>query len=138
MGKILRAIPMMLIPAVIYGAFALSLGDAGLRASMATVAVSMTLPSGAEWTITNGYGLVILAAGCLFFEILKSTRPSGSAIVENMLAFLAFTGFLILFLLQPAFGTIEFFLVMIMTLLDFLAGAVVMIFMARRDVAFTH
>jgi hypothetical protein len=135
MGNYLRAIPLMLIPAALYGALVLTVGEPSLRPFLAETLFSMMLPSGAEWVVTRGYGLVILAAGCLFIEIIKSTRPTGSAIAENILAFLSFAGFIVLFLLIPSFGTIEFFLIMIMTLLDFLAGAIVMIFVARRDVA---
>lgn len=135
MGSYLRAIPLMLVPAGLYGALVVTVGELSLRPFLAETLFSMILPSGAEWLVTRGYGLVILSAACLFVEIIKSTRPTGSAIAENILAFLSFTGFIVLFLLIPPFGTIEFFLIMIMTLLDFLAGAIVMIFIARRDVA---
>jgi hypothetical protein len=40
------------------------------------------------------------------------------------------------FLLHPAFATSAFFLIMIMSLLDVLAGVVVTIVSARRDVEF--
>jgi hypothetical protein len=43
---------------------------------------------------------------------------------------------LILFLLVPGFGTTEFFLIMLMSILDFMAGAIVMVNAAKRDVGF--
>jgi hypothetical protein len=43
---------------------------------------------------------------------------------------------LIEFLLHPAFATTTFFLIMVMSLLDVLAGVVVTIVSARRDVDF--
>jgi hypothetical protein len=45
---------------------------------------------------------------------------------------------LVEFLLHPAFATSVFFLIMIMSLLDVLAGVVVTIVSARRDVDFAH
>ena len=40
-----------------------------------------------------------------------------------------------LFLIMPAFGTATFFLIMLMTLMDTLAGFIITIVAARRDLA---
>ncbi|MGE3582891.1 MAG: hypothetical protein AB7J28_15925, partial [Hyphomonadaceae bacterium] len=57
--------------------------------------------------------------------------------VDPVHSFLHFTISQILFLLVRAFGTTEFFLILFFMLVDFIAGAIVMILVARRDVGFT-
>jgi hypothetical protein len=138
MLAVLHGFPLLFLPAALYAAFAYAMGDASFREYLAAPAFALTLPSGAEWLVTHGHALTIFAATCLFFEIIKSTRPKGAAIVENALACLGFAACLVLFLLTPEFGTIEFFLITSMLLVDFMAGAIVMIYVARRDIAFTH
>lgn len=130
----IRTVPLLILPLLLYTAFAMAGGTAGQ--SMAAPFFQMTLPSGAEWTLTRGHIATLFAALILFFEIVKSTRPTGAALVENVLSFLLFTISLILFLLVRAYGTTEFFLLLFFMLIDFIAGAIVMILVARRDVGF--
>jgi hypothetical protein len=79
-----------------------------------------------------------MLAGCLFVEIIKATSTHRLVIVENGLAVLCFTVSLIAFLLWPAFGANEFFLITGMILLDFIASFIVMTISARRDVTFSQ
>lgn len=133
-----RLFPLLIVPALFYAAIALPQSPEALRTALAGEMFAITLPSGAVLVMTLGYAFVIFAAVTLFIEIVKSTRPTNLAIAENGLSFAAFVLALILFLIAPAFGTIEFFLIMVMMMLDFLAGAIVMIFVARRDIAYEH
>lgn len=135
MITIVRAIPLLLIPALLYAAVALTMDHASVRASLDQTLFAMTLPSGALWEMTRGHGLLMLGAACLFIEIVKSTSANTTALVENGLAFGLFVVALILFMLNQVFGTQEFFLIMIMMLLDFMCGFVVMTITARRDVS---
>jgi hypothetical protein len=136
MTQILRAIPLLVFPALLYAAVALTMDPSAVRASLDQTFFVETLPSGAIFSVTRGYAFVMLAAGLLFLEVIKSTSASRWALVENGLAFFAFTVAFIFFLLNPAFGTIEFALIMVMMLVDFMAGFIVMTISARRDVAF--
>ncbi len=77
-----------------------------------------------------GFGLIML-----FFELLKSTQIAQSSIVNHALSLVVFVAGLIEFLLLPQFATSTFFFLMIMALLDVLAGFIVTIATARRDVA---
>ncbi|MEQ1818890.1 MAG: hypothetical protein ABL871_09790 [Terricaulis sp.] len=106
-----------------------------IRASLDQIFLSLNLPSGAIFTVTRGHALTMLAAGLLFIEVVKSTSTSTASLVENGLAFVVFIVAFIFFLLNPAFGTIEFALIMAMMLIDFMAGFVVMTISSRRDVA---
>jgi len=132
----LRAVPLLVFPAIMYAAVAMTMDPAGVRGSLDQIFLSLTLPSGANFVVTRGHGLTMLAAGMLFLEIIKSTHANTAALVENGLAFVAFVIAFILFLLNPAFGTIEFALIMVMMLVDFMAGFIVMTVSSRRDVAF--
>lgn len=138
MALFFRAMPLLIIPALIYAAMATALGDDAMRASMATPAIVLGLPSGAEWVANRGHLIVFLGAFLLFIEILKSTQATAVSMVENGLALLVFAFALGLFLLVPAYGTMEFFLIMSMMLLDFMASAIVMMFVARRDVVYNN
>jgi len=134
-NQVLRAIPLLLIPTLLYAAVALASG-ADTRASLDQNFISFALPSGALFEITRGHALTLLAALMLFIEICKSTSTSRWALFENGLAFLIFTGALVFFLLNAAFGTIEFALIMVMMAIDFVSGFIVMTVSARRDVSF--
>jgi len=132
----LRAIPLLVLPALLYAAVALTMDPATVRTSLNEVFFNTYLPSGALFAVTRGQGVVMLAAGMLFLEIIKSTSVSRWALFENGLAFVAFTIAFIFFLLNAAFGTIEFALITVMMLVDFMAGFIVMTVSARRDVSF--
>jgi hypothetical protein len=136
MSQVLRAIPLLVLPALLYAMVAVTMQQEEVRASLNQVFFNTYLPSGALFVVTRGYGLVMLAAGLLFLEIVKSTSVSRWALVENVLAFLAFVVAFSMFLLHSSFGTIEFALIKIMMLVDFMAGFIVMTISARRDVAF--
>lgn len=137
MAVLFRATPFLIFPALLYAAVALTMDHANVRASLNEPFFQMLLPSGALFVVTRGYGFVMLAAFLLFIEVVKSTRATGTALVENSLAFVCFTIAFILFLLHPAFGTIEFALIMSMMLIDFMAGFIVMAITARRDTVMT-
>jgi hypothetical protein len=133
MGSLFRMIPLLVFPMLLYAAVAMTMDPAVVQSSLNEPFFSATLPSGAVFIVSRGYGFVILAAGLLFIEVIKSTSATKSALIENGLAFLLFTFAFILFLLNPSFGTIEFALIMIMMLIDFMAGFVVMAITSRRD-----
>jgi hypothetical protein len=103
------------------------LDDVWLRVPMA---------SGVEWSIAFGEVMVLLSILLLFIELLKSTSTGSAAIFNHALSMLVFIICLVEFLLHPAFATSVFFIIMVMALLDVLAGVVVTIIAARRDVEF--
>lgn len=132
----IRSLPMLAIPTIIYALIAIPTGYDGVRSVLDAILFSVTLPSGDVWSPQWGHLLMSVAWIMLFAEIVRSAQPGTSAMVENALALLLFTTQLVLFLLVPGFGTVDFTMLMGMTLLDFSAGAIVMIFSARRDVQY--
>ena len=91
------------------------------------------LPSGAAVFFKAGYIFVVAGLVALFFEILKAARASTSIILDHMLSTATFVVALIEFILVPFCGTVAFFLIMVMTLIDVVAGFSVSILGARRD-----
>jgi hypothetical protein len=131
-----RAIPLLVIPTLLYTGMAVGLGDEGMRQMLAAQAFSIRLPSGADLQAPRGTLLLGLAAFTLGLEIVKAARPTASAIAENMLAILLFSVSLSLFLLVPAFGTLEFFLITMMQMLDFAASAILMIMVSHKSIVY--
>jgi hypothetical protein len=127
-------IPLLVLPALFYSATAAPHGALEVNAYLAESAISIGMSGGGQWIITHGHMITLLGIFCLFIEIVKSVRPSAKALIDNALSIVVFIICMILFLLVPGYGTTEFFLIMLMALLDFMAGAVVMVFTARRTV----
>ncbi|WP_135212524.1 hypothetical protein [Vitreimonas flagellata] len=142
MGAIFNVFPLILIPVLTYnvwafGATAAESGDgAGVRRHLNTPWLEIPMASGAEWVVTFGDVMVLLALILLFVELLKSTSTGTAAIFNHALSMLVFIICLVEFLLHPAFATSAFFIILVMALLDVLAGVVVTIISARRDVEF--
>jgi len=132
-------LPLMAIPIVIYnimawaGATFATAEELSLRLNEPFQTVQMA--SGAEWTITPGSALLAVALITLFFELLKSTGIGRAAIMNHALSMVLFIICLIEFLMFEAFATSVFFLIMLMALMDVMAGFIVTIASARRDFA---
>jgi hypothetical protein len=147
MGAIFNVFPLILIPVLIYNIIAFAGGNGkAVRDGLADRWFSMPMASSepdaygvaqtVQWVVSSGDMLILIALGLLFIELLKSTSTGTAAIFNHALSMLVFIICLVEFLLHPAFATTPFFLIMIMSLLDVLAGVVVTIVSARRDVEF--
>jgi len=131
--------PLMIIPVMVYNILALggatfsTVEDMRLLLDTAVFAVPMT--SVATWFITPGHTHIGGALLMLFFELIKSTGIGRAAVMNHAFSLILFIICLVEFLLLPAFATSVFFMVMMMTLLDVMAGFMVTIAAARRDFA---
>jgi hypothetical protein len=131
-------VPLLVLPMLFYMVTAATHGALGVNAYLAEPAITVGMSGGGQWIITHGHMVTLLAIFCLFIEIVKSVRPSTMALIDNALSIGIFIICMVLFLLVPGYGTTEFFLIMLMALLDFMAGAVVMVFTARKTVEFDN
>lgn len=131
----LSAFPLLFIPVAIYMTFAFAAGPE-MAARLAETALLLPMPSGVRWAMSWGHLLIIFATVLLFFEIVKSIRPTRVSLIDNGLSVAVFILCLVLFILSPGFATSEFFILLIMSLLDFLAGSVIMLGAAQRTVQF--
>ena len=131
------ALPLMALVVLIYDLVALSIG--GMRTTsaqdqLAQPLFSVRMASNAVWTVGLGDLLLATALVLLFIELLKSTSSPRVAILNHSLSMILFIICLVEFLLAPAFAGSTFFLVSVMVLLDVLAGFIVSIVSARRDI----
>jgi hypothetical protein len=94
---------------------------------------NFTMSSGAVVALTTGDVLILAGLVALFFEMLKSARPRGGAIVDHILSVGVFIVALVEFLLVPFAGTASFLIVTVLCLIDVVAGFSVSIVAARRD-----
>ena len=85
------------------------------------------------WQLTLGDILLAVGLFLLFFEILKATRTGGNSIVDHAFSMIVFVVCLILFLIWDRAATSTFFLLMLMAMIDVIAGFSVTINAARRD-----
>ncbi|MEM9605712.1 MAG: hypothetical protein AAGA11_22830 [Pseudomonadota bacterium] len=95
--------------------------------------MSVTLPSGSEWQINVGDVLIIIGTVILFVELFKATRTSHSSIVDHVLSMMVFVAFLVEFIVVQAAGNSVFFILLMLSLVDVVAGFTVSIAAARRD-----
>ncbi len=135
--RIFTVFPLLLIPVAIYNVIALSGQEFAsaeyVRARLDQDFQSIPMASDALWHITPGHALIALTVLFLFFELIKSTGTGRAAIMNHAFSMVLFIVCLVEFLMFQAFATSVFFLIMMMCLLDVMAGFIVTIVSARRD-----
>jgi hypothetical protein len=137
MLRILGAIPVLSVPALIYALFAFPSGVT-MTEGLSREAFSITMPSEMPWVFTWGGVFLLFSIITLFIEVMKSARATASAMIDNGLSIALFIVCFLLFLLVPGFATTEFFLILMMVVLDFVAGFVIMVNTAQRTVTFDN
>jgi hypothetical protein len=121
--------PLLVIPFAIYNMIAFLTPGLGWTDAMTTV----NLTSGAVWSVTAEDMLIGLAIILLPLEILKATKIGVRSIVDHVLSMVVFVVMLIEFLLVRQAGTSTFFLLMMISIVDVLAGFIVTLRTAQRD-----
>lgn len=131
------AFPSLLVPVLLYAIAALSGGGgANFVESLAIPRLNIGMPSGLPWRLSAGDLFVLFGLGALFLDLLKATGTGAGTVVNHALGTGVFVLCLILFLLVPGFTSSTFFILLIMVLLDVMAGFTITIISARRDVSF--
>lgn len=129
----LSLIPLMVIPLIAYNVIVVA--GAGVSALQGQL-FSTNMLSGGVWAMDTGDMLIATALVVLFVEILKATRTSNASVLDHLLSTVVLILFLVEFLLVPAAATSVFFILMIITAVDVMAGFSVSIRSAGRDVSF--
>lgn len=125
--------PLLIVPFVLYNLVVFTFFGANpvnWGAGMFTI----PMPSGMPWAVSAGDFLLVVGIICLFIEVLKSTNSGRGSILEHMLSMVVFVLFLVEFLIVGAASSSVFFLLMVMSLIDVVAGFTVSITSAGRDV----
>lgn len=132
------AFPLLALPVLLYNLVVLTM-NGGLRTTEASSQLAQPLftihmTSGGAWPVTLSDLFLGASLVVLFIELLKSTNSRNIAIINHSLSMILFVGCLVEFLLLKGFATSAFFLITLMVLLDVLAGFIVTIVSARRDI----
>jgi hypothetical protein len=122
--------PLLLIPFAVYNMIAFLTPGVSWTEPLATI----RMMSGQDWVLTWEDILIAFSLLLLWVEILKATRMGMRGVVDHLLAMALFIGMLVEFLLVQRAGTSTFFLLMTIGLIDVLAGFVVRVRGAQRQV----
>jgi hypothetical protein len=122
--------PLLLLPFAIYNMIAFLTPGVSWTAPVTTV----HMMSGQDWVLTWEDLLIAFSIILLWVEIVKSTRIGMRGVMEHVLAMVLFVGMLVEFLLVQRAGTSTFFLLMMIALVDVLAGFIVSIRSSQRQV----
>lgn len=98
--------------------------------------MTLSPPSGVEWVMSRGDFFLLIGLVLLFMEMIGSSRSDQRTTVNHVLSMAVFVIALLAFVTAPAFTTSTFFLIMVMTLIDVVAGFIITIRVARRDIGF--
>jgi len=125
--------PLLIFPLIAYNIIAFVF-FAGSGEAWNVVRFTVPMVSGEAWGVTASDLMIVAGLAFLFLEIVKSTQTGRSSVLEHMLSTLVFVVFLVEFLLVGAAATSVFFILMVMSLVDVIAGFTVSITSAGRDV----
>jgi len=95
---------------------------------------SFHLVSGQDWTVTPEEILLAFSVILLGVEIVKATRMGIRGILDHVLSMILFIVMLVEFLLVARAGTSTFFILMVISLVDVLAGFIITARTAQRDI----
>lgn len=128
MMSVLRAVPLLGFVVVLSNVLAL-LGD-----GFDTELLKFAMTSGADMRLDAGDLVVLFGLVLLYFEVFKATRSSNASILDHIASLAVFVVALIEFLLLPAFAHGAFLALLVMALIDVIAGFTVTPRSARRDI----
>ena len=129
----LRALPLILIAFIAYNVVVLAGGNVPAHEILGKSSFSVPMISGARWVFSIGDLLILMTMLLLFIELIKSTYTSSLQMVDHGLSMLVFIACLVEFLLVPQATSSVFFFIMVASLIDVVAGALIGIRTARRD-----
>jgi hypothetical protein len=110
--------PLLLIPLAIYNIIVFLMPGV----SLAEPVFKLTLVSGAEWPLTLSDMLLALGIIMLLLEVIKGARPGAKFLTDHLLSLIIFGAAAAEFLLWPRFGNSTYFLLALLSLVDFLTG----------------
>ena len=122
--------PLLMIPFAIYNMIAFLTPGVSWTSPVTTV----HMMSGQDWVLTWEDILLAFAIFLLWIELIKATRAGTRSIMDHVLAMALFIGMLVEFLLVQRAATSTFFLLMAIALVDVLAGFIVGMRSATRQI----
>jgi hypothetical protein len=122
--------PLLVITFAIYNMIAFLTPGLGWTANVVTI----HLISGQDWTVTPEDILLAFAILLLAVEVIKATRMGVRGLMDHVLSMILFIVMLVEFLLVQRAGTSTFFILMVISLVDVLAGFIITARTAQRDI----
>lgn len=122
--------PLLLVPFAVYNMIAFL--TPGVSWTATVTAVHMM--SGQDWTLTWEDILLAFAIFLLWVEIIKSARMGARGVMDHILAMVLFIVMLVEFLLVARAATSTFFLLMVIALVDVLAGFIIGMRSGQRQI----
>ena len=126
---ILTGIPLLVIPFLIYNVFAFT-----TDMQWALPVTSVHMVSDGRWDMSWGDMLIAFSVVILFVELIKSTRVGMRTIVVHMLSAVLFAIMLVEFLLFKQAATATFFILLIISFVEMLAGFTISVRTAQRNI----
>jgi hypothetical protein len=131
----LRALPLMVIPFILYNIVAVFAGSGPATGPLNAKIFALPMMRGATWTFTWGDFILLVTLIVLFAELVKATYTSSVSLVDHGLSMMVFVACIVEFLVVNQAATSVFFLIMVASLIDVVAGFTIGIRVARRDLS---
>jgi hypothetical protein len=122
--------PLLVITFAIYNMIAFLTPGLSWTDKVATI----HLISGQDWTVTPEDIILAFAIVLLGVEVIKATRMGIRGLMDHVLSMVLFIVMLVEFLLVQRAGTSTFFILMVISLVDVLAGFIITARTAQRDI----
>ena len=122
--------PLLVITFAIYNMIAFLTPGLTWTAGVATI----HLISGQDWVVTPEDIILAFAIVLLGIEVVKATRMGIRGLMDHILSMILFIVMLVEFLLVARAGTSTFFILMVISLVDVLAGFIITARTAQRDI----
>jgi hypothetical protein len=122
--------PLLVITFAIYNMIAFLMPSLTWTASVMTI----HLISGQDWTVTPEDIILAFAILLLGVEVVKAARMGVRGLMDHILSMILFIVMLVEFLLVQRAGTSTFFILMVITLVDVMAGFIITARTAQRDI----
>src|SRR6478672_4537723 len=122
--------PLLVVTFAIYNMIAFLTPGLAWTANVVTI----RLISGQDWTVTPEDIILAFAIVLLGIEVIKATRMGIRGLMDHVLSMILFIVMLVEFLLVARAGTSTFFILMVISLVDVLAGFIITARTAQRDI----
>jgi hypothetical protein len=121
--------PLLLIPLAVFNIIVFLMPGV----SMTETLFSVPLMSATSWPVTLSDMLLALGMLLLLLEVIKGARPGAKYVMDHLLSLVVFGAAGAEFVLWPKFGNSTFFLLTLLSLVDFLGGVALRV---RRSVQY--
>jgi hypothetical protein len=129
----LRSLPLIVLAFILYNVIVLLFGGPEV---LDKNLFEITMLSGGVWKFNWGHLIILLTLFFLFIELVKSTYTNVSSLIDHGLSMIVFIICLVEFLMAPQAATSVFFLIVVATAIDVVAGFTIGIRVAQRDLTF--